>query len=68
MSPDEQLRRQLRFAFFLQVAAGAMFGIAFIVRASAIGFDAVTGIFGLIAVAVGGAAIFTRRKMQELRS
>ena len=68
MTPEEQLRRQLRFAFFLQVAGAVMFGIAFVVRAVAFGLDAVTAILGLITVLVVGAAIFTRKKLQDLRT
>lgn len=66
MSPEDQLRRQLRFAFFLQVAGAVMFATAFIIRALAIGFDPVTAVLGLIALAVVAAAVFTRRKMQDL--
>jgi uncharacterized membrane protein len=67
MSAEESLRRQLRFAFFLQVAGAAMFGIAFVTRAVALGFDPLTAVLGLITLLVIAAAVFTRRKMQELR-
>jgi hypothetical protein len=66
VTPEEQLRRQLRFAFFLQFAGAVMFGLAFVVRAVAFGLDAVTAIFGLITLLIIGAAVFTRKKMQDL--
>lgn len=66
MSADESLRRQLRFAFFLQIAGATMFAGAFIVRVMALGFDPVTVLLGLVALLIVGAAVFTRRKMQDL--
>ena len=66
MTPEEQLRRQLRFAFFLQVAGAVMFAAAVVIRTMAIGFDVVTALFALITVVIVGAAIFTRKKIQEL--
>lgn len=66
MTPEEQLRRQLRFAFFLQVAGAVMFAAAVVIRTMSIGFDVVTALFALITVVIVGAAIFTRKKMQEL--
>lgn len=67
MSVDDPLYRQLRFAFFLQVAGAVMFGGAFIARAIGLGFEPVTAIFGLITLLIVAAAIFTRRKMREMR-
>jgi hypothetical protein len=66
MSADESLRRQLRFALFLQIAGAAMFGIAFVTRAVVLGFEPVTGVLALITLLIIGAAVFTRRKMQDL--
>ncbi len=68
MSAEDGLRRQLRFAFFLQIAGAALFGIAFATRAVALGFDAVTTLLGLVAILIVVAAVFTRRKMQDLAS
>lgn len=68
MTPEEQLRRQLRFAFFLQVAGATMFTIAVIVRTVAIGFDLATAILVLVTLLIVGAAYFTRKKMQQLAS
>ena len=68
MTAHDPLYRQLRFAFFLQVAGAAMFGLAFVTRAVALGFDAMTAILGVIMLAVIAASIFTRRKMRELSS
>lgn len=66
MSGEESVRRQLRFAFFLQITGAVMFATAFTIRALALGFDPVTALLGLIALLVVAAAFFTRRKMQEL--
>lgn len=66
MTPEEQLRRQLRFAFFLQVAGATMFAVAAVVRAVAIGIDVVTAILILVTLLILGAATFTRKKMREL--
>ena len=66
MSADDPLRRQLRFALFLQIAGAVMFGIAFATRAIALGFDVVTAILGLVTLLVVIAAVVTRKKMQDL--
>lgn len=68
MSADESLRRQLRFALTLQIAGAIMFGAACVIRAVALGLDPVTALLGLVALLIAGAAIFTRRKMQDLTS
>lgn len=68
MSADDSLRRQLRFALFLQIAGALMFGAAFATRAIALGFDPVTALLGLVTLLIVGAAVFTRRKMQDLTS
>ena len=68
MSADESLRRQLRFALFLQMAGALMFGAAFATRALALGFDPVTALLALVTLLIVGAAVFTRRKMQDLGS
>lgn len=66
MTPEEQVRRQLRFALFLQIAGAAMFALAASIRAVAIGFDMVTSILVLITLLIIAAAVFTRRKMRQL--
>lgn len=66
MSADDPLRRQLRFALFLQIAGALMFGIAFATRAIALGFDVVTAILGLVTLLVVMAAVVTRKKMRDL--
>lgn len=63
---DESLRRQLRFAFFLQVAGAVMFGAAALIRGVSLGFDPLVIVFGCVALIIAAAAVFTRRKMQEL--
>ena len=45
-----------------------MFGAAFVTRAVALGFDPITALLGLVTLLIVGAAVFTRRKMQDLRS
>jgi len=66
MSADESLRRQLRFAFSLQVAGAVLFGAACATRAVALGLDAVTALLGLVSLLIVGAAVFTRRKMRDI--
>jgi hypothetical protein len=68
MSADDSLRRQLRFAFFLQVAGAVMFAAAAVIRVVSLGFDLLAVVFAGIAVLIAGAAVFTRRKMRELAS
>ena len=66
MTPDESLRRQLRFAFFLQVAGAVMFAVACVVRVASLGLDVLSGVFALAAGLIAGAAVITRRKMGEI--
>ena len=66
MNADESLRRQLRFAFVLQVAGAVMFAAAAVIRVISLGVDLLAVIFAAVALLIAGAAVFTRRKMQEL--
>lgn len=66
MNPEDSVRRQLRFSMFLQIAGAVMFAIATLVRAFAVGVDAVTVILALITLAVIGASVFTRSKLRAL--
>jgi len=66
MSSDDPLYRQLRFAFFLQIAGAGMFAVAFATRAIALGFDPVTALLGLVMLLVIAAAVYTRRKMRDV--
>jgi hypothetical protein len=66
MSADDSLRRQLRFAFFLQVAGATLFAVTALVRLASFGVDVLALVFACIAIAIGGAAVFTRRKMRDL--
>lgn len=61
---DEQ-RRQLRFALFLQTFAALMMGIAFVVRASAFGFDGVTALLAIALVAILAAAVYTLTRLRK---
>lgn len=63
--PNNSLRRQLRFSLFLQAGACLMFGLAFVVRAVATGFDVLTVAFALFAVLSAGAFVLTRAKMRQ---
>lgn len=66
MSEDDALRRQLRFALFLQIAGAVLFGVACIVRAVALGVDLVTVMFGFVALLILGAVMVTSRKLRSL--
>ncbi len=59
---DDATRRQLRFSLFLQGFAALMLGVALVVRATAIGWDAITGMFlvGLVVIALLGYATVRR--------
>lgn len=66
MSQDDALRRQLRFALFLQASGAVLFGIACVVRAVALGFDIVTAIFGLVTILILAAVAVTAQKLRSL--
>lgn len=66
MNADESLRRQLRFAFFLQVAGAVMFAAAAVIRIASLGVDLLAVVFAGVAILIAGAAVFTRGKMREL--
>ena len=61
---DPSLRRQLRFSVFLQAFAALMFAVAFIVRATTTGFDALTWIFGLAMALAAAAAVYTLTRLR----
>ena len=61
---DPSLRRQLRFSLFLQAFAALMFAVAFIVRATTSGFDALTWVFGLAMALAAAAAIYTTTRLK----
>jgi hypothetical protein len=60
------LRRQLRFALFLQGFAAIMMGGAAAVRAFAFGWDAVTILLAAGFILILVATVFTWRKLQDL--
>jgi hypothetical protein len=66
MNADASLRRQLRFALFLQIAGAAMFGLACIVRAVSLGVDLATIAFGLVSVLILVAAGVTGQRLRIL--
>lgn len=56
---DDATRRTLRFSVFLQIAAALMFGVAFVVRVSTTGWDVLTALLMILALAAAVAAVFT---------
>ena len=66
LTPEQQLRNRLRFSVFLQSAACVLFAIACIIRGLTFGIDVLTVIFGVIAVAAGAAAWYTRSRAKAL--
>lgn len=66
MTQDDALRRQLRFALFLQIAGSVLFGIACVVRAVALGVDLVTAVFGLVSLLILAAVVVTAQKLRSL--
>lgn len=61
---DDAARRQLRFSLFLQGFAALMMGGALAVRATAVGWDAVTGLLAVGLVIIAAAAVFTLRRLR----
>ena len=66
MSQDDSLRRQLRFALFLQVGGALMFSLAFIARVTALGLDVVKAIYGLVTLLILGAVVVTAQRLRSL--
>lgn len=66
MTTEDSLRRQLRFSLFLQGVALLMFAGAFLVRAFAVGVDALTVLFGVLCLAVVAAIAFTVSRIRAL--
>ena len=64
MSQDDSLRRQLRFALFLQVGGALMFSLAFIARVTALGLDVVTAILCLVTLHILGSVVFSEQSMR----
>lgn len=65
-SPEESLRRQLRFSMFLQGFAALLFGGAFLLRAFTLGWDFMTVLFAALMLLAVGALILTSRKTRQL--
>jgi urea transporter len=61
---DDAARRQLRFALFLQGFAALMMGVAFGVRVSAMGWDAVTVVLAAAFAVIVAAAVWTTRRLR----
>ncbi len=61
---DDAARRQLRFSLFLQGFATLMMTVALVVRATAIGWDAVTLLLAGAVVAILAAAFYTLRRLR----
>lgn len=56
---DDTLRRRLRFSLFLQILGALMMGVAAGVRISAIGLDALSAVFLVVALLIAGVAVVT---------
>lgn len=65
-SPEESLRRQLRFSMFLQGFAALLFGGTFLLRAFTFGWDLLTVMFAVLMLLAVGALILTSRKTRQL--
>lgn len=66
MTPEESLRRQLRFSLFLQSAAALMFGVALVVQIVVAGLDALTILFGVAFVLLAILIAFTASRLRRL--
>lgn len=66
MTPEDSLRRQLRFSLFLQGFAALMFGVAFAVQVVAAGFEAITILFGVAFLLLVGLIAFTASRLRRL--
>jgi hypothetical protein len=61
---DDAARRQLRFSLFLQSFAILMMGGALVVRATSVGWDAVTLVLAGGVVVIVAAAVFTLSRLR----
>lgn len=66
MTPEDSLRRQLRFSLFLQGFAALMFGVAFAVQVVVAGFEAITILFGVAFLLLVGLIAFTASRLRRL--
>lgn len=66
MTPEESLRRQLRFSLFLQSAAALMFGVALVVQIFATGLDGLTILFGVAFVLLAILIAFTASRLRRI--
>jgi hypothetical protein len=65
-SPDDTLRRQLRFSLFLQAFAAVMMAVAAGVRLVAFGLDALTAVLILVTLLIVGAGVFTWTRLRAI--
>lgn len=66
MPADNVLLRQLKFSFILQTVGAGLFAIATIIRFVIDGLDITTFLFLGATLLIGVAAVFTRRRIQQL--
>ncbi len=66
MPADNVLLRQLKFSFVLQLVGAGLFAIATIIRFVIDGLDITTFLFLGATVLIGAAAVFTRKRIQQL--
>ncbi len=64
---DDATRRLLRFSLFLQGFAALMMAAAFVIRAGAMGWDAVTFALGAMLLAIVAAMTYTVRRLRAGR-
>lgn len=65
---DAAVRRQLRFALFLQAFAVLMLGATAVIRIVAFGFDAVSAVLLVAVLLVLGAGLYTLTRLSTLAS
>ena len=61
---DDATRRQLRFSLFLQGFAILMMTVALAVRATSVGWDAVTAVLAVAVLLIAGALVWTLRQLR----
>ena len=66
MSADDVLVRQLKFSFVLQLVGAGLFAVATIIRIVLGGLDITAIVFLIATVLISTAAVFTRKRIQQI--
>jgi|DEB0MinimDraft_6_1074348.scaffolds.fasta_scaffold82668_3 hypothetical protein len=66
MSADDVLVRQLKFSFILQLVGAGLFAVATIIRIVLGGLDITAIVFLIATVLISTAAVFTRKRIQQI--